>query len=281
MTKKLQLVILFVVLTLLVGCSSSDHYPDTASKEAAAPTAAPTKTKLVSDETTKPEKQASNRKIIYHAQMSLNTDSIDHAANKVEDLLAQAGGYIASSTRSGSTGTKREATWSLRVPSDRYQAFIKSISSIGELDKLDETSQDVTSDYFDSYARLKNKRVEEERLLDKLKRKEGNLNEILTLEHELARVREEIEVIQGRLAVLQQQTSYSNVDLKITEVQNFHAAGPPSFGSELGRTLTNSTNVFLDSGKAVLLLFATILPWSLPLLLIGLAIRKYRPKMHP
>ena len=89
--------------------------------------------------------------------------------------------------------------WKIRVPVDQFESFVQKVVALGELERTLRTSQDVTEEYYDIEARIKNKKVEEERLLKHLEKSTGKLEEILAVEREISRVRGEVERLQGRL----------------------------------------------------------------------------------
>ena len=78
-------------------------------------------------------------------------------------------------------------------------------------------SQDVTEEYYDVEARIKNKRVEEERLLKHLEQSTGKLEDILKVEKEISRVRGEIERQQGRLQYLDKLSALTTVTITLHE----------------------------------------------------------------
>jgi hypothetical protein len=75
----------------------------------------------------------------------------------------------------------------------------------------------VTKAYFDTDARLKHARVMEQRLIDMLKTKTGKVSDLLQVEKELARVREEIEKMQGELKYWDSQVQFATVTISLAE----------------------------------------------------------------
>ena len=71
--------------------------------------------------------------------------------------------------------------------------------------------------YFDTDARLKNARVMEQRLIDMLKTKTGKVSDLLQVEKELGRVREEIEKMQGELKYRDSQVQFATVTISLRE----------------------------------------------------------------
>ena len=100
---------------------------------------------------------------------------------------------------------------------------------LGEIHNLNSDSQDVTEEYYDVEARIRNKKQEETRLNDLLAKAAGRLDEVLTLEREITRVRGDVEQLQGRLHVLDSVTAMSTVNLEISEIKEFVPGEPVSY----------------------------------------------------
>ena len=104
------------------------------------------------------------RKIIFTVELALVTDDLDKAAVAVEAKVKQVGGYVSNAIRTGNCGAVRQATWTVRVPMDRYESFVTGVAKLGELESSSRKANDVSQEYYDFEARLRNKRVDEARL---------------------------------------------------------------------------------------------------------------------
>ena len=101
----------------------------------------------------------------------------------------------------------------IRVPSENFQSFINGVSEgVSYFDQNEITRQDVSEEFVDLEARLKAKRELEKRYLELLKQAK-NVKEMLEIERELSKIREEIEAKQGRLQFLQNRVSMSTVNI--------------------------------------------------------------------
>ena len=161
-----------------------------------------------------PSTDALQRKIIYTATVNLVVEHFDPIPAQVEALVNRFGAYVARSQITGSPGSPRHGQWTLRVPAERYEAFLAAAREIGEVQNVSSDSQDVTEEYYDVEAHIRNKKQEETRLLELLSKATGKLEEVLAVERELARVRGEIEQMEGRLRVLSNLTTMSTVNLE-------------------------------------------------------------------
>jgi hypothetical protein len=75
----------------------------------------------------------------------------------------------------------------------------------------------VSEEFVDLTARTANARRLEERLLELLATRTGKLQDVLSVERELARVREEIERMEGRLRYLKTRTELSTLSVALHE----------------------------------------------------------------
>jgi hypothetical protein len=225
-------------------------------------------------ETAQPSAAASKaavRKIIYDARIDLIVESLTAAEQAIVKLIRVNNGFVAESDHTSLTSTQRRATWRVRVPVDQFDAFVESVSRLGEVKQQHVGSQDVTAEFVDIEARIRNKQEEEKRLLKHLSDSTGKLDDILAVERELARVRGEIESVQGRLKFLADRTALSTVTIEATEWKDFKPEVAASFPTQLGRTFWSSVDNLMAFGRGLLLLAVALVPW-VPLILIGLVI---------
>jgi hypothetical protein len=158
--------------------------------------------------------------VIRTGQASIEVDSLEVAVAMVQALAARAGGYIANSQMvAGGVGI-RSATLEIRVPSQRFDALIMGLAPIGKVESVNISAQDVGEEFTDVTARVANGRRLEQRLIDLLATRTGKLSDVLAIERELARVREEIERMEGRLRYLKAHVATSSLSVTV------HEAGP-------------------------------------------------------
>jgi hypothetical protein len=214
---------------------------------------------------------ATPRKIIYDARIDLIVDSLNATEQAILKLIKTNNAFVAESDRSSLTSVQPHATWRVRVPVDQFDAFVESVSRLGEVRQQHIGSQDVTAEFVDIEARMRNKQEEEKRLLKHLNESTGKLEDILAVERELARVRGEIESTQGRLKFLGDRTALSTVTIEAMEWKDFKSPVVASFPSQIGRTFSTSVGNLLAFGKGLLLLLVALAPWA-PVIVIGLVL---------
>ena len=261
---------------LLSGCGAqSDSAPATSESDAAVSGAASAPSEAQNGKSAPSSVGASGqavapaqRKIIYTATVNLVVENLTQGQTKLLNLVKTNKGYVSETNVGGASGEQRTGTWKVRVPVENYEAFMAGAARLGELQSSNSSSQDVTAEYYDVAARIKNKQVEEARLQELLKRATGKLSEVLQVEKELSRVRGEIEQLQGRIRVLSNLSSLTTVTISMHEIKDYVPPAPPTFGTEIARQFDGSLAVMRAAGKGLVLLGAALLPW-LPLGLLG------------
>jgi uncharacterized protein DUF4349 len=155
--------------------------------------------------------------VIRTGQAFIEVEKVDPAVLKIRQLAVQFGGYIANSSMSGGRDQIRQATFELKIPAARYDGAVESLSTIGKVETVSSNAQDVGEEFVDVTARVSNARRLEERLISLLANRTGKLDEVLRVERELARVREEIERYEGRLRFLTTRVATSTLTITVHE----------------------------------------------------------------
>ena len=209
------------------------------------------------------------RKILRKAEVRLVVPDFDKAAQELRNLIGRfRGAYVAQAETDGSAGSPRYGHWKIRVPVSDFDSFLDAVAQLGVPERQSVDAQDVTEEYYDLETRIKNKKVEEQRLLKHLEQSTGKLDEILKVEREISRVRGEIEQGEGRLRLLANLTSLTTVDVAIREQKNYVPPRTPTFATAIAETFFGSVDLLIGFGKAVVLAAAGLAPW-LPLLAAG------------
>jgi len=147
----------------------------------------------------------------------VEVDSLDRAVAQVRALAARLGGYVATSTVQGGKERAREAELEVKIPSARWDQALAALQPIGRVESVAVKSEDVGEEFVDVQARVANARRLEERLIQLLSARTGKLEEVLQVERELARVREEIERYEGRLRYLSTRIATSTLTVQLHE----------------------------------------------------------------
>jgi hypothetical protein len=219
-----------------------------------------------------PASEKMPRKIVYTAEVQVIVEDFPAADAVLKKLLKEHHGFVAKSELSGSAGEPRIGTWKLRVPVDEFEDFVQAVAGLGVPQKNSTDSQDVTEEYYDLDTRIKNKKVEEERLRKHLDQSTGKLDEILAVERELSRVRGEIEQQEGRLRLLANLAALTSVTVTIQEIKNYVPPQTPTFAARVINTFFNSLLLLVVFGCGVVLVAVALAPWLAALLVVAVPV---------
>ena len=164
--------------------------------------------------------------LVRTGQASIEVDSLEPAIAAVRALAQRMGGYVANTSLAAGREQVRAATLQLKVPSARFDALVGGLAPLGRVEMVNVNAEDVGEEYVDVAARVANARRLEARLLTLLERSAARLSDVLAVERELARVREEIERAEGRLRFLRTRVALSTLDVTVHEAAPILAGAP-------------------------------------------------------
>ena len=216
MYMKNSVFLLVIVWLFAVSCGSDSYYENTkmatvAYDEMTAPQAEPAVSESV--QPSEPA-QTNEKKIIKTARLNLEVSDYSAKKQLVLKMIQQFGAY-ASSDNEENSAYRQGTDMVIRVPAASFDTLVNSICTVAKFIHSREISAtDVTEEFIDITARLKNKRAVEAQYVDLLKRAK-NISEILEVEEHLRVIREEIESREGRLKYLTSQVGYSTINLSM------------------------------------------------------------------
>ena len=155
--------------------------------------------------------------LVRTGEASLQVDSLEIGIARIRDVARRTGAVIANTSMEGGKQQTRAASLELRIPSERFDEAVNGLAPIGKVESVSVTVQDVGEEYVDVQARVANARRLEQRLVELLATRTGKLADVLTVERELARVREQIERYEGRMRYLRTRASISTLSIGIHE----------------------------------------------------------------
>jgi hypothetical protein len=234
--------------------------------------------------------QTTDRKIVRTGSATLEVVDIDKTLDSIATLAAQYNGYVVSSNRYNGdqnqvydksiivpTTGSQGGDISLRVPADKFDEVMQKLNAMAVKVQSENTnSQDVTEQYTDLQAQLKNQQAAEAQYLDILK-KADNVKDILAVQQELTTVMGNIESLQGRIQYLERTSDMSMIQVSLVKSR------------PIGESTWDITGIFKSAvdglitfGKALLsvliwlLVFSPI--WIIILVVVWLILR-YRRKL--
>jgi len=266
----------FVVATLLclnslmfVGCAASMSSQE-GSLSATTDSNRPTESSSDSTDSSSPKRASSNRRIVRKGDLELTVEEFNSIPERVETVVDQFGGFIATTHVTKVGPSFRRGTWTLRVPTEKFSSLLSELRLLGTVQSTKTSADDVTADYVDIESRIRIKQREEERLVKLLSEATGKLDEILIVERELSRVRGEIEAAQGRAAMLRDLTELATLVVTVTEYRAPFVEPPPTYLDRLAAVSWSSLSLLGSFLQQLTLIAVGVAPW-LVFPLVGIA----------
>ena len=153
---------------------------------------------------------SSDRMLIWKAHLSIQVWSVSNAVNEATAMAKQQGGYVEQKSDRGD----ESASLTLRVPAKTFRTAVANLETLGTVTYRNVEGEDVTEQYIDVEARLKNKIVLRDRLKQLLE-KATTVKDILAIETELHRVQGDIDSMEGRIKSLKGQVDYTTVTISL------------------------------------------------------------------
>jgi uncharacterized protein DUF4349 len=211
--------------------------------------------------------------VIRSGTASIRIDSLEPALATLRVLAARVGGYVANTSVQAGPAQYRQATLEIKVPAARFDDLISGLEPIGKVEAVNVTAEDVGEEFVDVSARVTNARRLESRLIELLATRTGRLQDVLSVERELARVREEIERYEGRLRYLQTHAATSS--LSITVHEPFPVVGRPG-SNVLVRAMERAWRNFVELVAAFIASLGVLVPVVLAGGTIVWGVRRWR-----
>ncbi len=210
---------------------------------------------------------STGQKLIKTVTLSMETKEFDALLSGIQDKVTESGGYTERSEVDGNSyyGSGNRSAWlCLRIPVDKLDTFVTTVSGLGNVTSKSESVDDITLQYVDTESHKKALETEQERLLI-LMEQAGNMEDIIKIETRLSEIRYELQSYESTLRTYDNQVDYSTVNVDIREVERESSgAVKQSYLEEVKSRLSDN---FYDIGQG-LRNFSIWLIASLPYLVL-------------
>lgn len=188
-----------------------------------------------------------SRKVIRNAELGMSVTDPARAGREAQAIAEANGGYLASTTSLTTASEDGQDPGSvrvvLRVASDKLDGTLEALRKLGtHVGSENITSKDVTEDWVDLDARLRTQKKLEEQYLEILKGA-TRVEDLLNVQKQLAEVRGEIEKLEGKRRVLDDQIALSSVTVTFQGNRPFITASVGAFGRAAKRASADAVNV--------------------------------------
>lgn len=203
------------------------------------------------------------QKKIKRGSISVEVEDIAVAYESIKTMVGTNEGYI-HSLREYSTNRESSMTMILKVKANNFETVYDNIKGAGKVREANMSSEDVTREYIDTKARLETLKVQEESLKN-IMAKADKVEDLLRVESELQRIRQQIESSQGNLNYLDSAINYSELSVSISMVKE-----PVKVSEDMSIIEEIIFNIKDGLGHwgNVLLDFIYNILWNLPVILV-------------
>lgn len=217
-----------------------------------------------------------DRKLVRTASLTVRTDAFDAALEQVEQAVSELGGYIENLYQYGEE--IRRITLSMRVPSEKLDAFLASMEGAGKVTDRSESTTDMTVQYADNQARLDTLYQKRDRLSELLAKAE-NVSDLIEIESAIADTQYQIDSYETSQRSIDRQVDMSAVS--VTLVEQEQAADNPelTLGQRIRAGLAASISWLEELGRNIIVFVVMAAPVAVPLAAVWVVwriIRKMR-----
>ena len=204
-----------------------------------------------------------NKKLIYHANLNMEVKDYAKAQTDIRNMISLSHGYIIGFTENMSE-VEQGGTFIVKVPANGLSSFLNNLEKVKH-ESLQRSieGQDVSEEYVDLGSRLKAKQLMEAQYIEFMK-KATKSSDLVAFANELGSIQESIEQIKGRMRFIDQNVSFSTVELRLYQtdetltIQKKKEQGP--LLDRASDALTGSLNVLSDIFQWIVIILAAALP---------------------
>ena len=231
------------------------------------------------------QQESMGRKLIRTIHLDVETDEFDTLLHKLQEQIQTLSGYIEQSDVSGHSiqyeNSRRRAYMTVRIPSTKLDQFVDSMETNANVTNKSETTTDITLKYSDLESRKKSLTIEQDRIWALLE-KADTLEAVIALEERLSEIRYELESMESRLRLYDNQVDYSTVYVNISEVKVYTPTAPATIRERIQKGFTRNVEDLKDSAVDFIVWTASSIPFLIPLAILvmiaAIIIRKIRTK---
>lgn len=221
-----------------------------------------------------------NQKVIFTGHIGFETLNFEKTRNDILNYISSIDGYVQnSSVQGGGIGYQGliKAEYTFRIPKTKYMQTFNDIRKFGTVVFEQSSGEDITDRYFDTEARLKSLKIQQERL-QALLEKAGKMEDILKIEKELQTVMYEIENYTGTIKKWDSLIEYSTLIVNISEVEQIKPAAAKEndgFMNRMAVGFSNSATGLWEFLQDLIVFLVSALPVIIPLGIVGYLVYRF------
>ena len=225
------------------------------------------------------------RMIIWTGDVSLIVKDAEDSLEKVEAIAKDLGGYVVNSS-SWYQDDQLRARLTIRVPAEEFDAAMARLKDLAiKVENRNVSTQDVTEEYTDLDARLRNLEATETELLELLtevRERTGKAEDVLAVHREVSNIRGQIEQVKGRMQYLEKMTAMATINIDLIPdvlAKPIVVAGwrPTGTAASALRSLVATFQRIVDAAIwLTIYVLPTLVVIALPFVILGLIWRRWR-----
>jgi hypothetical protein len=225
------------------------------------------------------------RMIIWTGDVSLIVKDAGESLEEVESIAKDLGGYVVNSS-SWYQEEQLRARLTIRVPSGEFDAAMARLKDLAiQVESRNVSTQDVTEEYTDLDARLRNLEATETELLELLtevRERTSKAEDILAVHREITNIRSQIEQLKGRMQYLEKMTAMATINIELVPdvlAKPIVVAGwrPTGTAANALRTLVKTLQFIVDAAIwLIIYVLPTLIIIAIPFFILWLIWRRWR-----
>ena len=171
------------------------------------------------------EGELTQRKVIKNGSLSLFVKKAEEVADRIKGVAEKLSGFVSDSRIYEVSAGIKSGSITIRVPADKFDEAMREIKTFAvKVESENVNASDVTEQFIDLEARLKNLKAEEEQYIQIMKRA-VTVEDTLNVAQRLSDVRGRIEQIEGQLQYLSRQVDMSTITVDLTAEEDVEVFG--------------------------------------------------------
>lgn len=213
------------------------------------------------------------RQVTKTGNLNILVDTAETAVQNIQAIAESVAGYVSDSTLYEVTPGVKAGAITIRVPADKFDQTLNRIKELAvKVESENVNANDVTEQFIDLEARLKNLKAQETQYLDILK-KATKVEDVLNITNQLNQVRQQIDSWQGQLKYLSSQVDLSTITINLTAEKEVQIWGltwhPITVIKQAVRSLLDGLVSYVNIIIAVAIYLPVILVWIVTFLVVA------------
>jgi len=230
---------------------------------------------------------AKERMIIWTGNISLIVKDAEEGLEEVEAIAKDMGGYVVNSN-SWRQDDQLRANLTIRVSAEEFDTAMARLEDLAiKVEHRNVSTEDVTEEYTDLDARLRNLEATETELLELLtevRERTSKAEDVLAVHREITNIRGQIEQLKGRMQYLEKMTAMATINIELVPdalARPIVVAGwrPSGTAANALRSLVRTLQSIVEAAIwLIIYVLPTLVVIAIPFAILWMIWRRWRRK---